>query len=467
MRSDRATEPALRRRFSWAEVLWPVALGSVAVVIAMWAVDSGAQRLVDGQTSLDSLGLLTGLVSSDLLLIQVIMMARIPWVERAWGHDLLARRHGSIGFVSFWLMIAHVLAFALVRLSGGSRSTLHVLWQVFVRDPWMVWASIGTVLLVVVVITSIRAARRRLRYESWHLLHLCAYVGVAFALPHQIIDGPDFRSPLRQVYWWGLYAAAAGAIVVYRIAQPAWRSWFHRLRVAEVTPEAPGIVSVVVTGRDLGRLHTRSGQFFIWRFLDGPGWTRGHPYTISAAPADDRLRVTIRADGDGSGRAGTLRVGVRVLIEGPYGTMTAAVRGKPRLLLMAAGIGITPIRALLEDTPYAPGETTLIYRISQPGRAIFADEITEIAAERGVEVHWLVGPRRADGSWQGPSVGGTGQRGEVEGVDDTVALRRLVPDLDQRDVFVCGPPAWTSAVRRAARANGVPREYLHIESFTW
>ncbi len=447
-----------RRPFSWAEMLWPAAIGTVLVVVVMWVVGEGPQRLVDGRTRLDSIGLLTGLLASDLLLIQIVMLARIPWVERAWGHDVLVRRHGWIGFASFWLTIVHVVAFALVRVSGGSRSTFHLLWQVFVREPWMVWATIGTVLLVVVVVTSIRAARRRLRYESWHLLHLYAYAGVAFALPHQIVDGPDFRSPLRQFYWWGLYIVAAASIVVFRIGQPACRSWSHRLRVTSVTAEAPGVVSVVVEGRRLGRLRTRSGQFFIWRFLDGPGWTRGNPYSISAAPTGDRLRVTIRADGDGSSRAGRLRVGMRVLIEGPYGTMTAGVRRKPRMLLMAAGVGITPIRALLEDTPYAPGETTLIYRISQPEHAIFTDEIASIAAARGVVVHVLVGPRLAGGSWQ--SAGGSA-------LDDATALRALVPDLPQHDVFVCRPPAWTTAVRRAAQRIGVPREQVHTETFSW
>jgi len=448
-----------RRPFSWAEVLWPAAIGSVLVVVLMWVVDQGPRRLADAGTRLDSIGLLTGLLSSDLLLLQVMMLARIPWVERAWGHDVLARRHGQVGFASFWLMIAHVVAFALLRLSQGSRSVGHVLWQVFVRDPWMVWASIGTVLLVIVVVTSVRAARRRLRYESWHLLHLYAYAGVGFALPHQIVDGPDFRSPLRQIYWWGLYVAAAGAILAFRIAMPVWRSWVHRLRVASVTTEGPGVVSVMVDGRQLDRLRTRSGQFFIWRFLDGAGWTRGNPYTISAAPSDVGLRVTIRADGDGSSRAGRLQVGMRVLIEGPYGTMTAAQRRRPRMLLMAAGVGITPIRALLEDTLYEPGDTTLIYRFSQPRQAIFTEEITTIAAARGVEVHRLVGPRRVDGSWQAADGDRT--------VDDAAALRALVPDLGQHDIFVCGPPAWTAAVRRAARRNGVPRDQIHTETFAW
>lgn len=456
-----------RRPFSWAEVLWPVAIGTVLVVVFMWVDDQGPQRLADGATRLDSIGLLTGLLSSDLLLLQVVMLARIPWVERAWGHDLLARRHGWLGFASFWLMIVHVVAFALVRLPEGSRSVAHVLWQVFVRDPWMVWASIGTLLLVAVVVTSMGSVRRRLRYESWHLLHLYAYVGVAFALPHQIFDGPDFRSPFRQIYWWGLYIAAAGAILAFRIGQPLWRSWVHQLRVTSVTNEAPGVVSVVVEGRRLDRLRTRSGQFFIWRFLDGPGWTRGNPYTISAAPTDDRLRVTVRADGVGSGRTGRLRVGTRVLIEGPYGTMTAAMRRRPRLLLMAAGVGITPIRALLEDTPYEVGDTTLIYRFTEPGHAIFADEIRSIAASRGVAVHWLTGSRRADDSWQSSTNRVADRAADGIADDDAAALRTLVPDLGQHDIFVCGPSAWTAAVRRAARHNGVRREQIHTETFAW
>lgn len=188
---------------------------------------------------------------------------------------------------------------------------------------------------------------------------------------------------------------------------------------------------------------------------------------ISAAPTDDHLRVTIRANGDGSSRAGRLRVGMRVLIEGPYGTMTAGVRRKPRMLLMAAGVGITPIRALLEDSPYEPGETTLIYRYTQPGQAIFTDETATIAAARGVDVQWLAGPRRADNSWQSSVAGGDDAADHGRTVDDTTALHALVPDLVQHDIFVCGPPAWTSAVRRAARRNGVPREQIHTETFAW
>ncbi|HEY0238482.1 MAG TPA: ferredoxin reductase family protein [Friedmanniella sp.] len=432
----------------------------MVAVVLLWVVRQGPLRLTGLVPGLESVGLLTGLLSADLLLLQVFLLARIPWVERAWGHDVLARRHGWLGFVSFALMVAHVIAFGFERLLRDDSTSWAPLWPLFVTASWMLWASVGTLLVVGVTLTSLRAVRRRLRYESWHLLHLYGYLGVGLALPHQILDSSDFSSDLARRYWWSVWGLAAAAVLVFRIGLPLWRSATCRLRVTSVTPEGAGVVSVVLGGRALHRLGTRSGQFFVWRFLDGPGWTRGHPYTISAAPTDDQLRITLQAAGDGGTRAARLRPGTRVLVEGPYGTMTAERRRHPGMLAMAAGVGITPLRALLEDTPYAPGETVLVYRYSSPEHEIFVTEIAALAERRGVRVVHLPGTRRADGSWRpGPT--------DDDGVDDAQALRDLVPDLAERDIFVCGPPDWTRAVRRAARAAGAGREQIHTEDFAW
>ena len=456
----RESEPARLRasRFGWADLLGPAGIGSVVAVVCLWVRNEGAQSFDDGSRVIGSAGLLTGLLASDLMVLQVVMMARIPWVERAWGHDLLARRHRWVGFASFWLMVAHVGLFVAERLSRADGGWAR-LWALFVTDPWMLFATIGTVTVIGVVVTSIRWARRRLRYESWHLLHLYAYLGIAFSFPHQLSDGAEFHDPAARIYWWTLYLGAAVATLIWRVGLPLWRSAYHRMRVVGVSTEAPGVVSVGVEGHRLDRLRTRSGQFFIWRFRDGPGWTRGNPYTISAAPQPDRLRVTIQVAGDGSARAAALRPGTRVLIEGPYGTLTADRRRHPRMLLIAAGVGITPLRALLEDSPYEPGETALIYRFTRSEHAIFTAELTEIARRRGVELHFLPGARRADGSWL-PA----GFDGEP---DDVGALTSLVPDVTDRDVFVCGPSMWISSVRRALRGAGVDREQIQIEEFAW
>ena len=387
-------------RFGWADLLGLIGIASVVVVVCMWLRTQGVQSAVSSiDGALSSLGLLTGLVSADLMVLQTVVLARIPWVERAWGHDLLTHRHRTLGYWSFWLMVAHVVLFGVQRAMRGGSEWLTGLYDVFIHNPWFLFATLGTLMLIGVVVTSIRWARRRLRYESWHLLHLYAYLGMGLALPHQLSDGMHFHSPLAQAYWWSIWGLAVVATLVFRVGLPVWRSLYHRLRVSEVKLETPDVTSVVVEGYRLKRLRTRSGQFFIWRFLDGAGWTRGNPYTISDAPNRDRLRVTVQAAGEGSARAAQLEPGTRVAIEGPYGTMTAERRRHPRMLAMAAGVGITPIRALIADTPYGPGEATLIYRYTDEGHAIFRDELEEIAARRGVELVLMPGRRSADGSW--------------------------------------------------------------------
>ncbi len=456
---SRADDRRAARRDQWAaDLLGAAAIASIVVVFFIWIQNEGLDSLLSLDRALSSLGLITGLLSANLMLVQTVMLARIPWVERAWGHDLLAHRHKLAGYWSFWLMIAHVVLFAIQRVQREPAAALDALAHVFVLDSWMLWATIGTLMIVGVVVTSIVAARRRLRYESWHLLHLYAYLGMAFALPHMIADGTDFHSVGMQVYWWSIYGLTLGAILFYRVFRPVARSLHHRLRVESVALEGQNVVTIVVGGRDLDAFRTRSGQFFIWRFLGSKGWTRGHPYTISAAPTDDRLRVTIQAVGDGSARAMRVRPGDRVIVEGPYGTMTSARRTRPRMLLMAAGVGITPLRALLEDTDYRPGEADLIYRYRDADHLILGQELDLLASERGATVHYSPGNRRADGAWRST---------EDPAPDDVAALRALVPDVAERDAYLCGPEAWLKAATRALRAAGVPARRIHTEIFAW
>lgn len=184
----------VRRPFVWADLLGPLGIGTVVAVVFLWLYNQGLASVYSGaDRAVGSFGLLTGLLLADLMLLQVFLLARIPWVERAWGHDVLVRRHRLLGLWSFWLMIAHVLLYAIER---WGRDGWAAVWAVFVTDPWMLWATAGTVMIIGVVVASIRWARRRLRYESWHLLHLYAYLGIFFAFPHQLADGADFHDPV-------------------------------------------------------------------------------------------------------------------------------------------------------------------------------------------------------------------------------------------------------------------------------
>jgi predicted ferric reductase len=444
-------------RFSVAGACW---LSAWAVAL-LWLRGSGLQSLFSSPSDFAiSLGRLSGLVASDLMLIQVFLMARVPIIERSYGQDELARKHRLVGFWSFNLMLVHVILITFGYALADRTDVVHQTWSLLTSYPGVLLAFAGAGALTAVTITSIRVARRALRYESWHLLHLYAYVGVGLALPHQIWTGADFvHSPLSRAYWWSLYALAAGAIVVFRIGMPIWRTLRHGITVTSVVRESPDVVTVRMGGRGLNKLPVQAGQFFIWRFLDGPGWSRGNPYSLSAAPRNDRVQITAKDLGDGSGRLARLRPGTKVMVEGPYGRLTGEHRVGSKVAMVACGIGITPMRALLEDLPYAPGDATLVYRARSEPDLVFRADLEKLAKRRGITIHYLTGPRiYGRQSWLPQSAAQW---------NDRDALRQLIPNLRHYDLFVCGPDDWMDAVAAAAYDAGLPEEQLHQERFTW
>ncbi|MCW0213392.1 MAG: oxidoreductase [Pseudonocardia sp.] len=356
-------------------------------------------------------------------------------------------------------MLTHVALITWGYAAGRLGAVPGTFWDLTVDYPGMLLALAGTLCLVVVVVTSVRAARSRLRYESWHLLHLYAYLGVGLALPHQLWTGQEFlASTAATVYWRTLWAAAAGAVLLWRVGTPVLRTLRHDLRVTSVVPEDDDVVSVYVTGRRMDRFPATAGQFLTWRFLTGPGWTRAHPYSLSAAPDGRSLRITVKALGDGSALVAGLRPGVRVLVEGPHGRLTERPRTREKLAFLGAGVGVTPLRALAEALPYAPGDAVLLQRSTR--RPLFGRELAVLHAERGLQVHWLPGHRRGPDSWFGDTP-------DTPDLDDLTLLRRRVPDIAERDVYLCGPVAWTDSVRRTLTAAGVPDSRVHLENFSW
>jgi predicted ferric reductase len=440
-------------RLAAGAVLWL----SLLVVTYLWIAGGGVQAMVGWESGLTSTGRLTGLVSADLLLAQVLLMARLPVLEQAFGQDRLARHHRVVGFTSFNLMLAHLVLITWGYAAGQITAVPATFWDLVTDYPGMLLALVGTVCLVLTVVTSVKTARRRIRYESWHLLHLYAYLGVGLALPHQLWTGQEFlSSTVATVFWWSAWALAAGAILVWRVGVPVWRNARHGLRVTAVVPEGDGVSSVYLTGRHLHELPARAGQFFNWRFLGGAGWTRGNPYSLSAAPDGRGLRITVKALGDNSVRTAALQPGTRVLFEGPYGRLSDRARTRRKVALIGAGVGITPLRAMAEGLDYAPGEAVVLHRFTN--RPLFVREFDTLARTRGLRLVSLPGHRRGRDSWLGEG---------VNGADDLSALTFWVPDIAEHDVYVCGPEPWTAAVRRSVLAAGVPEERLHIEKFAW
>lgn len=431
-----------------------VLIGNAVVILAMWLRHGGLDQLATPAGLLTAAGQLTGLYAAYLALIQLVLMSRSPWLERAFGMDRLAWAHRWLGFAAVWLVVAHGLFITVGYALGDGRGVLDEGWLILTTYDWVLPATVGAALFVAIGITSVRAARSRLTYERWFLVHLLAYLGIALAFLHQLLVGADFmHDGLARAYWIAQFAIAFGLILAFRLVEPIRLNLRHRLRVERVEAEGPGVVSIVVAGDRLAELPVRSGQYFVWRFLSGPGWWHGHPFSISAAPNGRRLRITVKALGDGTRRLQRLRSGTRVWVEGPYGVLTGARRRTRRVALIAGGIGIAPLRALFEALPGDPGDLVLVYRARARRHLVLADELEAIARSRGNSVHFLVGRR--------------GSRGLP---DDPLAadqLLRLVPDLADRDVYLCGPEAMLERLERALRDVGVPRGRIHVERFAF
>ena len=424
-----------------------IGAGGLATIGLWWAETAPISGLGDWLTNA---GRITGLLAGYGVVVLVALMARLPPLERGVGADRLARWHAMGGRYTVCLVVTHALAIIWGYAVTDHTNVISQTKILLVSYPDVLAATVGGLLLAGVGITSMRAARRRLRYETWYYLHFYTYLAVALAFSHQFAVGAEFISSLpARILWGALYIAVFAAICWYRFITPAGQALRHRMRVLSVQPEAPGVVSVVVAGRHLEELRAESGQFFRWRFLARGRWWVSAPYSLSAPPEPDRLRFTAKAIGDHSRGLAELRPGTRVVAEGPFGALTAATRRQRRVLLIAGGMGITPLRALFQTIPAGAGDLTLVYRASQDSDVAFRRELEQLARQRRAQLWFVVG-RRAD-------LG--------EDPLNAAVLSANIPSLARHEVYVCGPPGMTTAVIRELQAAGVPRRQIHHESF--
>lgn len=434
-----AVPPVLAARLA----LWTV-IGVNLLIVEFLFITSGG-----GKNSVLTVAKFVGLHAALVMMLQLLLVARLPWLDRRIGMDRLTAWHRWVGFSLLWTVVLHatlvVLGFATLDGAPMTRTFLAL-----AGVPASLLGMLAAAVIVAVATVSTRYARRRLSYETWHGLHFLVYLALGLGLVHQFLEGTTFTSTtLATVYWWTLWTAVVLALLVGRVVLPLWRNAYHQFRVSAVVPESDNVVSVHITGRHLDRLPARAGQFFIWRFLGHNRWWQANPFSLSAAPNGTSLRLTAKAVGTTSAGLRQVPVGTRVFAEGPYGAFTALHRSRPGMVLIAGGVGITPVRALLEESD---GSVVVLYRVHTAADAVLLDELTELARERGAVLRVLTGRTGAGDPPNTPF--------------EPRNLLTVVPDIVERDVYVCGPPAMTEAVLRSLRTLGVPPRSVHAERFS-
>ena len=247
---------------------------------------------------------------------------------------------------------------------------LHQFGQLLWTYPGILAATAGVVALFAAGITSYRLARRRMAYETWWSVHLYTYLALFLSFSHQVDTGASFVGhPVARAWWTALWLGTLASWSPRAIGLPLWRSLRHRCRVVGVDAGGPGRrLGPAARAASLDRLPVAGGQFLQWRFLRRGLWWQAHPYSLSAAPAGDRLRITVKDLGDHSAGLAAARSPARASpIEGPYGAFTADTAARDRVLLVGAGVGITPILALLQELPRAGRRRRPAARLDAPG----------------------------------------------------------------------------------------------------
>jgi predicted ferric reductase len=453
------TSPPLPRRWSItpSDLNWGV-FGVALIIGAMWVRHGGLDLFDSPLNALVAIGQLTALYGTYLALVGILLMSRAPFIDQVVGSDEASRLHRLAGFASVWFIGAHAIASTIGYSDTSKIPTIGEVWnQIYtftILESGGLGGTIGLALLILVAVVSIRAARARLAYETWYGIHLYAYIAMALGFLHQLTLGVDFvDDDLARASWIGLYVVAFAPLVLFRFIEPIVRNLRHRFYIDKVVIERDGVASLWVTGNAMHKLPVRAGQWFGIRVLSAKGWWRSNPYSLSNGPDGVYLRFTIEALGDRSRDLQRIKPGTRVFLEGPYGILTGAVRTREKVLLIAGGIGITPLRALFEVLPTRRGDMALLYRAPSNASVVFKKELTRIAEVRGATIDFV-----------------TGGRDQFAFNDDPLSpggLWAAYPDVRERDVYLCGSPRMMATVEKSLRDIGVPHDQIHLERFSW
>jgi predicted ferric reductase len=439
--------------WSSPDLAYAVFAVNAVVILGFWWFSSGFEMTRNASDAFNGIGRVTGLLGTYLVLWQLLFMARLPWLERAFGLERMAVLHKWNGYLAIGLLIGHAVFQTLGYQLGDGKDVASQLADFIASYQGLLAAIVALGLFVAVVVMSVTIATRRLAYETWYFIHLYAYLAVALAFSHQLATGVDFAgNPAFVWYWCGLYVLVGGSLILYRVVGPLATYWRHRFHVQAVEKEARGVFSIYITGRNLDQFEAEAGQFAIWRFLDRTRWWQAHPFSISAVPNGRRLRITVKNIGDFTSNIHTLKPGTAILVDGPFGKFIERPKN-PKVLLIAGGIGITPIRPLAEEMATDGFDVRVLYRAHSEGDIVFRKELDALSTrEDSVRVDYLLTQAAS-------------RRPSREAWFTPANLARLVPDIFDRVVYICGPIGMMAVVRTSLEALGLSSDQIRTEVF--
>ncbi len=443
-------------QLTWKQWRWILLwLAQIVLISAVWLSSSGKLIGTGYVPTLIAFARLAGLLAAFTVLTQVVLVSRVTFIERDFGLDRLTRMHRWNGFAALVLVFMHVPTLILAYSTVYGVQPPEVLPLFFQNFEDTLQAFIAEILLVIVAVSSLVIARKRLRYEWWYAIHLLTYLVVLFSFGHQIENGRELaKLEWFRTYWIALYGLVFLLVVYYRFARQLLLYKQQDFRVARIVEEASGVHSVYLRGKNIRNFHYTAGQFGKFRFLAKGFWLQEHPFSFSIEPNSDELRISVKTLGDFTASIAQLPENTRVIVDGPYGRFTTERITQKRVVYIAGGIGITPIRSMLGALAESGSQKKvwLFYSTKASSERVFEKELARISRDMDLSLRNVVqeGPKKRD----------------IAGMFSVDVLKKELKNLSGTDFYICGPPGMMRAIKTQLLDAGVAPVNIHTEEFS-
>jgi predicted ferric reductase len=428
----------------WRIFFYAIVMSSLGTIFVGWWQGSGAD-VVSGTQRLIALGRLFGLLAAFSILLEVLLMSRLPFMERNFGMEETITLHRLNGYAVLLSISAHVV-FLVVGYATRSRVGYFAQYLDFVKNyEDVLAAAIGTALFFIATGLSVQLVRKRMRYEWWYATHLFIYLAILLTFGHQVKVGADLLSiKWFQYFWINMYAWVFGLLAWYRFLQPIFYMYWYDLRLAKIVPEAEGINSYYISGKNLENLKYKSGQYVTWRFAQWPTILQAHPFSISSQHGSEHIRFSAKQLGDYSGGLINLKIGTRVVFDGPRGAFHSENVTTNNIIMVAGGIGIAPFMGIIPTLLEMKKQVTLVYCSKTISSTAFLSEL-DLLKDRGLVVSMQISDQGAKHP-------------------DANTLRDLGANK-MTTIMVCGPDGLGKAMIDAGKDLGLPKSQILSERF--
>ncbi len=426
---------------------------TVSLIAVIWYTTSLDLLLSGASGALIALGRLAGLTAAGSALLQFMLMGRIGWIEGGFGLDNIAKLHRKNGYVVIIAIYIHILLVTFGYALGsmvGFISQYVTFFNTF-QDVWKAMVAAG--LFTAVVVTSIYIVRKNLKFERWYIVHLLVYAAIILAFSHQLAVGGSFTAnPVYSKIWTGLYLFVAANVIYYRFLSILINYLRFGFKIERVQAETNGVTSIYISGKNLLKFNAKAGQFVMIRILARKYWLQEHPFSLSKVTTNDHMRITVKDSGDYTAMIQSLMPGSRVMVAGPFGTFTSAKAISRKRLYLAGGIGVTPLRSLIEEGVEKDDDAVLIWSNKTAIDEIYRAELDSFEAASKLRVIRFFSKEKKVGY----------QSGRIT----ADIINQLIPDAKERSIYICGPGKFIIELEKDLVQSGLSSGQIHTEKFS-